>query len=565
MRIDSQIRAAKRKAVGGKKDRCRKGKSCSATCISGWKACLVEMTASVSGSLTRTKKTVQKRAGQILPGKREKYLESKKEKFISVRKSLIAKVQRADLKGDQKKGSELRRRLNRLEEGIGAKLKVPAVKEVSTKTTDERRAKYNSFKSSLAEEMKRLAISNKKGSYDRIEERLMRLQSKAGSKFGDKDMIEKGKIWKDAQDKRFFSRQTSFAKAQKGLLKSLEDAAKRGDVETYNRIENALLKSYRGEVAKRYNLSLEKGSVWEKFAPKGSKGEVNVSSTLKESPKKAGESKPNIGVKSVKVAESSPKSEEESFRRFLADHDRLSKTPPKLDKLATTEDFDRKKLDTKGVFNDDIKMYNSWFTSVLKPAVEYEGTFGNGPKDKFFERLFNSVEAGMGGRRQLDKAIFNVEDFTGGAYKRIRDAQLGRGGNKEEGNSIEKLLSRKELLRPPVEKFRGVTVDTDVLNSMIASAKAGGTYSGRALSSWSTDLGVGQFFADIKSGRPEKVIYRTVNVHGVPITGVSQTKSESELLTPGNANYRYLRHTVVRAIDKDGKESTYNIFDVEEF
>ena len=42
-RTASQIESAKRKAVGGKRKRCTKGKSCSATCIAANKVCLVEI------------------------------------------------------------------------------------------------------------------------------------------------------------------------------------------------------------------------------------------------------------------------------------------------------------------------------------------------------------------------------------------------------------------------------------------------------------------------------------------------------------------------------------------
>lgn len=61
MATNSEVIRAKRKAVGGKKDRCRKGKSCSATCISGWKACLVEMSANLSKPFRSVRESLQKR------------------------------------------------------------------------------------------------------------------------------------------------------------------------------------------------------------------------------------------------------------------------------------------------------------------------------------------------------------------------------------------------------------------------------------------------------------------------------------------------------------------------
>lgn len=73
---NSEINAAKEKAVGGKRKRCIKGKSCSATCIQGVKECLVELTAAMSSSLSKAREkilnslsrpTSQPNAAQIAP------------------------------------------------------------------------------------------------------------------------------------------------------------------------------------------------------------------------------------------------------------------------------------------------------------------------------------------------------------------------------------------------------------------------------------------------------------------------------------------------------------------
>lgn len=63
------INRARSKAVGGKRDRCRKGKPCSATCISSWKQCLVDLSSSVQGSLIklsgRLKNRIRERENRI--------------------------------------------------------------------------------------------------------------------------------------------------------------------------------------------------------------------------------------------------------------------------------------------------------------------------------------------------------------------------------------------------------------------------------------------------------------------------------------------------------------------
>jgi hypothetical protein len=61
-RSDSQIRRAKSVAVGGGRKRCRKGKSCSATCIYAGKICLVDLPEGVSGALSKVRGRIQKGA-----------------------------------------------------------------------------------------------------------------------------------------------------------------------------------------------------------------------------------------------------------------------------------------------------------------------------------------------------------------------------------------------------------------------------------------------------------------------------------------------------------------------
>ena len=61
-RKGSQIEAAKRKAVGGKRKRCTKGKSCSATCIAANKICLVEIPWVSASSMSKAVKLIENRS-----------------------------------------------------------------------------------------------------------------------------------------------------------------------------------------------------------------------------------------------------------------------------------------------------------------------------------------------------------------------------------------------------------------------------------------------------------------------------------------------------------------------
>ena len=61
----SDIRAAKREAVGGAPKRCRKGKNCSATCIDAREDCLVNFPEPVQAEITRMVQFIQTRAAKV--------------------------------------------------------------------------------------------------------------------------------------------------------------------------------------------------------------------------------------------------------------------------------------------------------------------------------------------------------------------------------------------------------------------------------------------------------------------------------------------------------------------
>lgn len=71
----SQISRARRRAVGGSRKRCSKGKSCSATCIEGSKICEVEASPTVSSNLSKGALAV----GNARASDRPSLLEARKE------------------------------------------------------------------------------------------------------------------------------------------------------------------------------------------------------------------------------------------------------------------------------------------------------------------------------------------------------------------------------------------------------------------------------------------------------------------------------------------------------
>lgn len=306
------IRRAKQKAVGGKKDRCRKGKSCSATCISSWKQCLVEMSDSVSSSLREVKTRVQKRTdsiksklglqvkeetkrrgvGQSLDGKaldneklakrvdewRKKNSLKKiddiknasghdethvligdylgrttkqlanligasgtgpsviEEAFVNTVETLLGKtpkerkqfLQSQEIKSLLKRHftflnqmyptEENKRLLDRSDRVINSFLRVmnrleqrrdfnqfmqtvsvarehTKEKALIAERLEKRKQKYEGVKGKLYNELFESASRGDRKKYEEAEKALGKLMSKAGGKFGDKDILEKGSVW----------------------------------------------------------------------------------------------------------------------------------------------------------------------------------------------------------------------------------------------------------------------------------------------------------------------------------------------------------------------------------
>ena len=133
MSLGSEIRAAKAKAVGGKKDRCRKGKSCSATCISGFKACLVEMSDQVSSSLGKLKTKLSPaiaKAKEFLPEKSKERLKGQQGKYLRIRKELVSRLNKARFENSDKSGL-IANRIRDLDRKFGRKLRIKISRKVS--------------------------------------------------------------------------------------------------------------------------------------------------------------------------------------------------------------------------------------------------------------------------------------------------------------------------------------------------------------------------------------------------------------------------------------------------
>lgn len=75
----SDIIRARRRAVGGRRPRCRRGKSCSAACINQNKHCLVDAPTPVEGALPRAVKAIQTRREKLGRKEKKQVLEKRRE------------------------------------------------------------------------------------------------------------------------------------------------------------------------------------------------------------------------------------------------------------------------------------------------------------------------------------------------------------------------------------------------------------------------------------------------------------------------------------------------------
>lgn len=264
MSIGSEIKAAKAKAIGGKKDRCRKGKSCSATCISGWKACLVEMPDMVSSSIGKLKNRIQtgiSKIEKVLPGKsREQFLDKKKEDYLRVRGKLVAGVKRAYLKGDDASAVRLQSKLYNIQNKVGSKLNIPKIKGDefgSEASRSARREKYNSVKKELKKRLKDAALTGDLNRYNKLEKALLDLTRKAGKKFGDKE------VWRPSRQDREDIRKQKYNKAQEKIINRLKKAAEKGDKKEYSKLEESLGKMHYRTGWKTGAPKPELGKIWE--------------------------------------------------------------------------------------------------------------------------------------------------------------------------------------------------------------------------------------------------------------------------------------------------------------
>lgn len=266
----SRINTAQSKAVGGKKDRCRKGKSCSATCISSWKQCLVEMSSNATSSLEKLSGRLKSSVAQIKrqPERlfnRRKFDQAAAERYLRVRNRLRGKLRKLAELGNKGAYDKLERKIIKIEGRLLAKVdtkKGQVWAESADVRMENRRRNYFRAKYALKEEMRKRARLLDNAGYEKYEKALLKLQERSGGKLGDRTKLEKGQLWKQTRDTEVKLRATLG-----NLKQDMTDAAKVGNKNMYDKAESRLLRIL-DKVGKKFDLEfmgVKKGEVWGRF------------------------------------------------------------------------------------------------------------------------------------------------------------------------------------------------------------------------------------------------------------------------------------------------------------
>lgn len=201
---NAEINRAKEKAVGGKKDVCIKGKSCSAACIAANEFCLVEIPSSPSAAISQVRDSLEERKERQLPlfdvGSTisEKDAKAGVDKFRrSVQKDILTAIEDGSKEDYNKlRDSVIAYNKKLVEDGIAEKsglVKVPVTWEKLQKVTSA----YNRAYDSLEERATNAALMGDRARYEKEERKLMALVDRLGSKIGNPDSVSPGDIWRD--------------------------------------------------------------------------------------------------------------------------------------------------------------------------------------------------------------------------------------------------------------------------------------------------------------------------------------------------------------------------------
>lgn len=202
----SEVRQAQSRAVGGKKDRCVKGKSCSATCIDPNETCLVEFPSPISDSISKARDNINpSREEESLSEEGLKVVQRMKEKFKEDR---YKEIRRAISYKDEIQYNKLRKEIiefnNNLAEG-GAKSLSPIKVPIEWSKVEKIRAAYLKAYYKVSYNAEKAGYTGNKEAFDREVGKLKRMHETLGSKLGTADDSKFYK-WGDYQENNLINR-----------------------------------------------------------------------------------------------------------------------------------------------------------------------------------------------------------------------------------------------------------------------------------------------------------------------------------------------------------------------
>lgn len=552
------ILSAKRRAVGGKRDRCRKGKSCSAACINRNLLCLVDMPAPVEGALAKAVTAVRSRKKRLSPNERKEFLSKRRQKIVAKSKKRRNEIWKSASESWMNLNSYARKRdkknYDREEERyfklvsnykrMGGKPNLEYGRGQIWKDVREQQdlLRYQTLASKIRSKLQNLAKSKDRDKYDKLEDKLLRLHSKFGN-----TSYKKGEVWE-------YQLKNRVGTVHRKLIKKMAVAVGNRDRVSYNKLESKLLKlqdKHRGYIP-NYDIK-ERGQIWKDYRYvqyyKVKNGLLSRMENAAESGKRDVYDK--LEDRLLRLQKTFGKYSDELTLSKGQFWDAVS-SRGKLVPLNNEEDFTRTLRFTRGDYDKFVRQANEYLGKVLGYIDR-----GSSKEEQLYEGILKRIKESLG-NEGLTQAIETIRSFSShGEYKEIRAAQRNNTDGKEV-KAMERLINSPELDHPRIVKFRGATVDDSRLEQILNGK---GLRSEGATSSWSTELETAQRFSKSGKGKwgDNMVIFRTVNTRGIPIKQISSHEEEQEILTSREAKYKTLNYKV---IEVEGER--YYVVDVEE-
>lgn len=260
---------AKKRAIGGRKPRCGRGKSCSATCINRNKFCLVGMPTPASDAIPKAIKAIQGRSRDGITSNRG--TTSGKKRLI---KAVLKEFDKSVVFNDTYKMYRLQDKLEKL-----------GVKENLNERKNKLERTYKKFSDNmihLVSKIKVAAMYDDRREYEKLEDRLLKIQGKAKGSLlwkrfmAYRDPIEGGSFWEEEASERARIRDSKLQNKFSFLASRAKLAVQSGDRKEYERLEKALIK-IQSKAADRLKIDesdkVRKGSIWRteklaEYAPK---------------------------------------------------------------------------------------------------------------------------------------------------------------------------------------------------------------------------------------------------------------------------------------------------------